>query len=106
MRPSSLPNVFAAGDVADMGDGMTIVAASRQQPWLKTTLQSLLDGKTLDQVKPYAPWKPGKAPILIPLGPRKGNSFLGIFTAGDFLTRVIKGKDLFIAKYTKILGRG
>jgi pyruvate/2-oxoglutarate dehydrogenase complex dihydrolipoamide dehydrogenase (E3) component len=106
MRPSSLPNVFAAGDVADMGDGMTIVATSRQLPWLKKTLASLLDGKTLEEVKPYAPWKAGKAPILIPLGPQMGNSFLVLFTAGDFLTRMMKGKDLFLAKYTKALGRG
>jgi len=106
MRPSSLPNVFAAGDVADAGDGMTIVATSRQLPWLKKTLASLLDGKTLEEVKPYAPWKPGKAPILIPLGPEKGNSFLVLFTAGDFLTRMMKGKDLFLAKYTKAMGRG
>jgi NADH dehydrogenase FAD-containing subunit len=106
MRPSALPNLFAAGDVADMGDGMTIVAVSRQLPWLKKTLDALLDGKKLEEVKPYAPWKPGKAPILIPLGPEKGNAFLAIFTAGDFLTRQMKGKELFLDKYTKALGRG
>ena len=106
MRPSSLPNVFAAGDVADMRDGMTIVATSRQLPWLKKTLASLQGGKTLEETKPYEPWKAGKAPILIPLGPEKGNSFLVLFTAGDFLTRMMKGKDLFLAKYTKALGRG
>lgn len=91
---------------ADMGDGMTIVATSRQLPWLRKTLASLLDGKTLAKVKPYAPWKAGKAPILIPLGPEKGNCFLVLFTAGDFQTRMMKGKDQFLAKHTKGLGRG
>ncbi len=104
MRPSSLPNVFAAGDVADMGDAMTIVAASRQLPWLTNVLAGLIEGKALEEMKPYAPWN--KAPILVPLGPQKGSSFLVRFTVGDFLTRQMKGKDLFLSKYHKLLGSG
>lgn len=105
MRPSTLPNVFAAGDVADMGDAMTIVASSRQLPWLKKTLAALLDGKPLEDQKPYAPWAAGKAPILVPLGPKIGNAFMVLFTAGNFLTSMIKGKDLFVSKYRKLLGQ-
>ena len=104
MRPSSLPNVFAAGDVADAGDGMTIVATSRQLPWLKATLSGLGQGKTVEDMKPYKPWG-SKAPILVPLGPKQGNSFLGFFTAGDFLTSKMKGADLFLKKYAKLLNR-
>lgn len=104
MRPSALPNVFAAGDVADAGDAMTIVAISRQLPWLKTALASLAQGKTLEDIKPYKPWG-SKAPILVPLGPELGNSFLGFFTAGNFLTSKMKGGDLFLTKYNKLLGR-
>ncbi len=104
MRPSSLPNVFAAGDVADAGDGMTIVATSRQLPWLKAALSGLAQGKTVEELKPYKPWG-NKAPILVPLGPKQGNSFLGFFTAGDFLTSKMKGQDLFLKKYNKLLGR-
>lgn len=104
MRPSSLRNVFAAGDVADAGDGMTIVAVSRQLPWLKATLKDLIAGKKLEDTKPYKPWGP-KAPILVPLGPKRGNSFLGLFTVGDFLTRKIKGEDLFFTKYNELLNR-
>jgi len=49
LRPSpSLTNVFAAGDVADAGDAMTIVATSRQLPWLKRTLLGLGAGKSID----------------------------------------------------------
>lgn len=103
MRPSELPNVFAAGDVAEMGDAMTTVAASRQRPWLEKTLTALANGKTVEDLKPYKPWN--KAPILIPLGPDKGSSFLSLFTVGDTLTRKMKGQDLFLSKYNKILGR-
>lgn len=102
LRPSSWPNVFAAGDAVDAGDAMTIVAASRQQPWLAKTLRALATGKALEAQKPYAPWK--SPPILVPLGPKRGNSHLMIATFGDWLTRSIKGKDLFIAKYRKLLG--
>lgn len=104
MRPSSLPHVFAAGDVADVGDAMTIVATSRQLPWLKATLKGLMAGKRLEEMKPYKPWG-AKAPILVPLGPKRGNSFLGVFTAGDLLTRKMKGEDLFVTKYNKLLNR-
>ncbi len=104
MRPSSLENVFAAGDVAEQGDAMTIVAASRQMPWLKNTLSALLKGKKLQDLKPYKPWS--DAPILVPLGPHKGHSFLKLFTAGDFLTRKLKGEHLFVPRYQKELGRG
>ncbi|MEM6481227.1 MAG: FAD-dependent oxidoreductase [Pseudomonadota bacterium] len=102
MRPSSLPNVFAAGDAVDAGDLMTIVATSRQQPWLATILKALAAGKNLESQKRYSPW--GKAPILVPLGPQRGNSFLIIATFGDWVTRAAKGKDLFISKYRKLLG--
>ncbi|MEM1288127.1 MAG: FAD-dependent oxidoreductase [Pseudomonadota bacterium] len=102
LRPSSLPNVFAAGDAVDAGDAMTIVAASRQQPWLAKFLKGLASGKTFDDQKAYTPWD--KAPILVPLGPEKGNSYLMIATFGDFITKTIKGKDLFIGKYRKLLG--
>tara|TARA_R110002074_G_scaffold401345_1_gene599226 strand:+ start:9551 stop:10633 length:1083 start_codon:yes stop_codon:yes gene_type:complete len=105
LRPSSLPNVFAAGDVADAGDGMTIVAASRQRPWLKATLKGLMSGKSLEEMPPYKPWG-AKAPILVPLGPKRGSSFLGFFTAGDLLTRKMKGENLFLARYNKLLNRG
>lgn len=103
LRPCDLPNVFAAGDVAAAGDAMTIVAISRQKPWLEKTLKAVAGGKPVEQTKPYAPW--GKAPIILPLGPERGNSFLMAFTAGDWITSKMKGKDLFLSKYRKLLGQ-
>ncbi len=102
LRPSKHPNVFIAGDIADIGDGMTIVAISRQNPWLIKTLKQALKGQAIEGLKPYVPWK--KAPILLPLGPKIGNSWL-FATVGDWVTRQMKGKDLFISKYRKAFGR-
>ncbi len=104
LRPSSLPNVFSAGDVAETGDAMTIVGISRQKPWLEKTLKALGSGRPLASVKPYAPWGE-KSPILVPLGPKRGSSFLMIATLGDWITSMMKGKDLFISKYRKLLGQ-
>ncbi|MFM7334036.1 MAG: NAD(P)/FAD-dependent oxidoreductase [Tabrizicola sp.] len=106
MRPSSLPNVFAAGDAADIGDAMTIVAISRQAPWLAKTLTALLAGKDLESLKPFGPWQKGKTPLLVPLGPKRGASFLVLFTAGGFLTAMLKGRHVFIGKYRKLLRQG
>lgn len=104
LRPSNLPNVFSAGDAAETGDAMTIVGISRQKPWLEKTLKTLASGQPLDSVKPYAPWGE-KSPILVPLGPKRGSSFLMIATLGDWITSMMKGKDLFISKYRKLLGQ-
>lgn len=103
MRPSSLPNVFAAGDAADNGDLMTIVAILCQLPWLVKLLKAAASGKPVESQSPYKPW--GKAPILVPLGPKRGSAFLMIATLGDWVTSMMKGRDLFIAKYRKLLGQ-
>lgn len=103
MRPSSLPNVFAAGDGANNGDLMTIVAVSRQVPWLAKLLKALAAGQSVESQKPYKPW--GQAPILLPLGPERGSSFLMIATLGDWVTSKMKGRDLFLPKYQKAFGQ-
>lgn len=86
----------------DAGDAMTVVAASRQQPWLAKLLKAVMAGKTVESQKTYTPW--ATAPILVPLGPERGGSFLIIATFGDMITKTMKGNDLFISKYRKILG--
>ncbi|MBT0569720.1 FAD-dependent oxidoreductase [Curvibacter sp. CHRR-16] len=107
LRPSpSMPKVFAAGDVADTTDGMTIVAALRQLPWLAKTLRRVLNGGPVQRGCHYHPWQ--QAPILLPLGPRKGNSWLPyipthkLAVQGPRLTSLMKGRDLFIPKYRKL----
>lgn len=102
MRPSSLPNVFAAGDAADNGDAMTIVGASRQTPWLARVLRALLAGKTLERQTSYKPWH--NPPILLPLGEHVGSSSLPFGVVGNAPTRFFKGKSLFLPKYRKQFG--
>lgn len=101
LRPSKLENVFVAGDAAAAGDHMTIVATARQNPWLIKALKALVKGKPVDGLKPYSPWK--KAPILLPLGPWKGSSWL-FMTLGDGVTSKMKGRELFIPRYRKAFG--
>lgn len=107
LRPSSLPNVFAIGDLAATGEGMTVVATTRQAPWLAKTVRKMAGGKPVESLPAYAPWK--TAPILLPLGPNIGASVLPIgggLVVGDGLTSAIKGKDLFIPRYQKEFGFG
>jgi NADH dehydrogenase FAD-containing subunit len=106
MRPAGLKGVFALGDMAANGDLMTIVASSRQAPWLAKTLKALASGKRVEDQPVYAPWP--APPILIPLGTRRGASVLPVtksgLVVGPFLTGAIKGRSLFIPRYHKEFG--
>ena len=106
MRPAGLNNVFALGDMAATGDLMTIVASSRQAPWLAMLLGALAAGKSIDTLPAYAPWS--SPPILVPLGAKHGASVLPVtkkgLVVGPFLTGAIKGKSLFIPRYHKEFG--
>ena len=106
LRPSSLPNVFAIGDLAATGEGMTVVSTTRQTPWLAKTLRKLAAGRKLESLAGYVPWK--VAPILLPLGPATGASVLPFgkygMVVGDRITAAIKGKALFIPRYQREFG--
>jgi NADH dehydrogenase FAD-containing subunit len=106
LRPAGSRNLFAFGDVASTGDLMTIVAISRQAPWLARTIKAALAGRSLESLPRYAPWS--TPPILVPLGPKRGASVLPLtkagMTVGSFLTAQIKGKSLFIPRYRKEFG--
>lgn len=100
--------LFVGGDVAATGDAMTIVATMRQVPFLVKTLGCVIDGGDIQKLRPYRPWR--VAPMLLPLGPRIGASFLPVpapfaqfGVVGDLPTRKLKGSNLFIAKYRKSL---
>jgi hypothetical protein len=98
--------MFALGDAAATGDPMTIVAITRQVPWLAKTITALLAGRTIESLAPYRPW-PTRG-ILVPLGPRDGASALPILRngmlVGRWLTSRIKGRELFIPRYLKEFG--
>ena len=108
LRPAGLSSVFALGDGAQTGDFMTIVAITRQAPWLVKTLKAVMAGRAVETLAPYAPW-PVPA-ILVPLGPKAGASVLPVtrrgLTVGRRTTAVLKGRDLFIPRYRKEFGYG
>ena len=106
LRPCGKRGVFALGDAAETGDFMTIVAITRQAPWLVKTLRAMMAGRAVETLAPYAPWS---APaILVPLGPKAGASLLPVtrsgLTVGRRTTAALKGRDLFIPRYRKEFG--
>ena len=108
LRPVGWRGVFALGDTAETGDFMTIVAITRQAPWLVKTLKAVLAGRPVESLATYRPW-PAPA-ILVPLGPNSGASLLPItrhgLTVGRRATASLKGRDLFIPRYRKDFGYG
>jgi NADH dehydrogenase FAD-containing subunit len=106
LRPAGSRNMFALGDAAATGDPMTIVAITRQVPWLAKTITAFLAGRTIESLASYKPW-PTRG-ILVPLGPRDGASALPILRngmlVGRWLTSLIKGRELFIPRYLKEFG--
>ncbi len=106
LRPAGARNVFALGDVAATGDLMTIVAITRQAPWLAKAIKDVIAGQSLETLPRYSPWT--APPILVPLGPKRGASVLPLtkhgLTVGGFVTSQIKGKSLFIPRYRKEFG--
>jgi len=106
LRVGGRPTVFSLGDAASTGDMMTIVAISRQVPWLADIIRAKLAGKSVDQMPAYAPWS--APPILVPLGPKRGASVLPIskqgLVVGSLPTSAIKGKKLFVPRYQKEFG--
>jgi apoptosis-inducing factor 2 len=106
LRPAGSHNIFALGDAAATGDPMTIVAITRQVPWLAKTITALLAGQTIESLTPYKPW-PMRG-ILVPLGPRDGASVLPILRngmlVGRWLTSRLKGRELFVPRYLKEFG--
>jgi len=107
LRPAGAARIFALGDAAATGDLMTIVAITRQVPWLAKTIKALVRGRKVERLPAYTPWP--VAGILVPLGPKEGASILPITRNGIFvgrrITSMLKGKDLFIPRYQKEFGR-
>ena len=106
LRPAGRTNMFALGDVAARGDLMTIVAITRQAPWLARMIKAVVAGRPGGFLAPVCALafaansrsarSEGGASVL-PLRKRG-------LTVGGFLTSVIKGKTLFIPRYRKEFG--
>lgn len=106
LRVAGRGNLFALGDVSAAGDLMTIVAITRQAPWLAKAIKAALAGRVIETLAPYKPWP--APPILVPLGAKAGASVLPLTrngpVVGAMLTAAIKGKELFIPRYRHEFG--
>jgi NADH dehydrogenase FAD-containing subunit len=106
LRVAGRSNLFAVGDVAACGDLMTIVAVSRQAPWLAKAIKAGLTGRAIESLAPYTPWP--APPILVPLGAMVGATVLPLTrhgpVVGSMLTAAINGRELFIPRYRKEFG--
>ena len=52
LRPAGRTNMFALGDVAATGDLMTIVAITRQAPWLAKSIKAVVAGQRVEFLAP------------------------------------------------------
>jgi len=106
LRPAGAQRLFALGDAAATGDPMTIVAITRQVPWLAKVIAATLAGESPKSLPAYVPWS--SRGILVPLGPRDGASMLPLMRdgvlVGNWTTALIKGRELFIPRYRKEFG--
>lgn len=98
------PNIFVAGDVANLPEGRLAIVASFHAASIVSNLKSILKGREL---KPYQPKIPGKGLgklMLVTLGRKDGLTSLpfGQFRA-SFLARNIKAKDMLVGKFRKAL---
>ncbi|GBG25230.1 Apoptosis-inducing factor 2 [Hondaea fermentalgiana] len=90
---SAIPNVFALGDVCDVGENKMAYYTGLQVPVVVKNLLAVAAGKA--SPKKYSPH--ASSPFMVvPLGPKGGNMATPLGTFGPFLTSTVKGKGLFL----------
>jgi len=102
LQLQSHPSIFALGDITDLQEAKQFQKTAGHAAVVVPNVLSYLEGKELKQQ-----CKPGKEIIMISNGRNGGASYLepllGI-TFGDFVTKTIKSKDLFVGLVRKSLG--
>ncbi|TFK82196.1 FAD/NAD(P)-binding domain-containing protein [Polyporus arcularius HHB13444] len=89
------PGVFAVGDIIDWKEQKQAAKANNHIKVVAANVLSFLQGKPLKQK-----YKGSAEMILIPLGKSGGAGYLNIlwgFILGDWVSRTMKGKDLFVS---------
>lgn len=98
------PTVLAVGDITDVKEPKQAVVAEGHAKIAAATIRSLVAGK-----EPAKAYRVRRAhPIVVPLGPHRGAGQLPVgdgVVIGRRMTRAIKGKDLFVPRYQRLLGR-
>ncbi|KAI0725356.1 hypothetical protein C8Q72DRAFT_785707 [Fomitopsis betulina] len=90
------PGIFALGDVIDWEEQKQAAKGTAHIAVVAPNVQSYLEGKPLKKV-----YKGSPEMILIPLGKTGGSAYLGFawgIVLGDWASRTIKGKDLFVSR--------
>lgn len=102
MEHATINNIFVAGDAAGFSDCKTAYKAMHSHaPIVSHNILALIKGK--GKLKTYT--VPAiENTLLVTLGKKGGTSLLGGMVFGDFTTRMIKSKGLFISSRQKDLG--
>ncbi|KAF8574057.1 FAD/NAD(P)-binding domain-containing protein [Ramaria rubella] len=102
LQVTGFPGIFAAGDILDWKEVKQFVKGQFHIGTLSQNILSYLNGKPLS-----AEYKTKFEGILLSNGMNGGGSYIGILWGiqfGDWMTKNIKSKDLFISNTRKGLG--
>jgi NADH dehydrogenase FAD-containing subunit len=104
LQVKGLSNVFAMGDVADVPEVKLAYHAGLQVPYVLDNIFALIDS-TPNSKPSFKRYPPSTKKILsVPLGKDSGYTQITEgFVLGNFMTRIIKSKDLFSSKYWSLL---
>ncbi|TFY61225.1 hypothetical protein EVJ58_g4643 [Rhodofomes roseus] len=96
------PGIFAVGDVVDWDEQKQAAKGANHLGIAVPNVVSYVEGKPLKKV-----YKGSPELILIPLGKTGGSAYLGFLWGimlGDWASRTLKGKDLFVSQSRKDRG--
>lgn len=95
-------NVFAIGDSVDLPVPKIAYLAGIMGHSISKNIAAKVAGKPLKDIAPVP-----EPVTLVPVGSNGGVSSMPMgFVFGDFLTRTVKSKDLFVGKYWGLMGAG
>jgi len=102
LQLESHPSIFALGDITDLKEAKQFQKTEGHASVVVPNVLSYLEGEELKQQ-----CKPGREIIMLSNGRNGGASYFAFFggmTFGDFFTKTIKSKDLFVGLVRKGLG--
>ena len=105
LRVEGRDRIFAVGDLTDVNEPKTAYLAQKHAEVVAKNISASQRGQK-GKMKSYEP-TPAGPPMLVPLGPDDGVSQLpvaGGLVLGKRTTRRIKGRDLLLERYRKMLG--
>jgi NADH dehydrogenase FAD-containing subunit len=104
LRAQGHDNVFAIGDITDVEEPKTAYLAQKHAEVVAKNIRATFGGRK-SSLKPYQP-NPNP-PMVVPVGPDDGVTQFpaaGGLVVGRRATKLLKGRDLMVERYRKILG--